>query len=179
MDSRDDENKPYKGHFESSRRARAAGATASRTRNVSRIAWRTCADTENAFSPAKAEIRADRPASTLEVQRLARELSPRAIARLASIMDDPQAPYRDQVNAAVALLDRGNGRPAVGIFTPGVAGVLSGTLEDVPDGETAGLSVLLQRARLAKLNRLPKHGDQREECARDGEDGEAQNERPE
>ena len=49
--------------------------------------------------------------SVVEVQRLARELSPRAIRRLAIIMDDPKASRRDQIAASVALLDRGCGRP--------------------------------------------------------------------
>ena len=34
--------------------------------------------------------------SLVEITRLAREITPRAIARLESIMDNEKAPYRDQ-----------------------------------------------------------------------------------
>ncbi len=46
-----------------------------------------------------------------EVRELARQKCPRAIERLAEIVDDPEAPYSSQVAAANSLLDRGYGRP--------------------------------------------------------------------
>jgi hypothetical protein len=63
------------------------------------------------WKPGESGNPSGKPKSVLEIQRLARELSPRAIARLESIMDNPKAPFRDQIMASVALLDRGNGRP--------------------------------------------------------------------
>ena len=41
-------------------------------------------------------------------------------------MDNEKAPYRDQIMAALALMDRGCGRPAVGIFHGTSGSVLSG-----------------------------------------------------
>ena len=52
-----------------------------------------------------------RPKEVAEVRELARQKCPRAIERLAEIVDDPEAPYSSQVAAANSLLDRGHGRP--------------------------------------------------------------------
>ena len=46
-----------------------------------------------------------------DVQELARQKSPEAIATLASIMEDDKAPPAARVAAANALLDRGYGKP--------------------------------------------------------------------
>jgi hypothetical protein len=50
-----------------------------------------------------------------EIKALSRTLSARAIRNLASIMDDKKQPAASRVSAAVALLDRGWGRPAQAI----------------------------------------------------------------
>jgi hypothetical protein len=44
-------------------------------------------------------------------QAAARELTQDAIDTLASVMKDPKAPPAARISAAVALLDRGHGRP--------------------------------------------------------------------
>ena len=56
------------------------------------------------------------PKSVVEIARLAREHSAAAIERLSSIMMNDKASHRDQIAAAVALLDRGCGRPPLGIY---------------------------------------------------------------
>jgi hypothetical protein len=65
--------------------------------------------------------RPKRPA-TIEHRRLvrdvrlaARELTQDAIDTLASVMKDPRAPAAARISAAVALLDRGHGRPCQSI----------------------------------------------------------------
>jgi hypothetical protein len=56
------------------------------------------------------------PKSVIEIARLAREHSAAAIERLRSIMMNNRVPYRDQIRAAEVLLDRGCGRPPLGIY---------------------------------------------------------------
>jgi hypothetical protein len=46
-----------------------------------------------------------------DVKAAARELTQEAIDTLAAIMKDPKAPSAARISAAVALLDRGHGRP--------------------------------------------------------------------
>jgi hypothetical protein len=50
-----------------------------------------------------------------DVKDAARELTPKAIAALESVMDDPKAPPAARVGAATAILDRGWGRPTQSI----------------------------------------------------------------
>jgi len=50
-----------------------------------------------------------------DVKAAARELTPKAIAALESVMDDPKAPPAARVGAATAILDRGWGRPTQSI----------------------------------------------------------------
>jgi hypothetical protein len=52
-----------------------------------------------------------RPKILGDVQELARQKSPEAIATLATIMHDDKAPPAARVAAANALLDRGYGKP--------------------------------------------------------------------
>lgn len=61
------------------------------------------------FEPGQSGNPGGRPKENAEVKRLAREHGPRAIERLAELMngDDP----RVSVSAAQALLDRGYGKP--------------------------------------------------------------------
>jgi Family of unknown function (DUF5681) len=61
--------------------------------------------------------RPKRPA-TVEVRRIiadvkaaAREMTPKALATLEQVMDDPKAPPAARVGAATAILDRGWGKP--------------------------------------------------------------------
>ena len=61
------------------------------------------------WQPGESGNPSGKPKSLVEITRLAREITPRAIARLESIMDNEKAPYRDQIMAAVALIDRGCG----------------------------------------------------------------------
>ena len=75
------------------------------------------------------------PKSLVEITRLAREKSPAAIERLYSIMMNDAAPYRDQPWAAVALLDRGLGKPAMALFHG--SGSVTSPMEFLEDGTPA------------------------------------------
>lgn len=52
----------------------------------------------------------------VEITRLARDLTPAAIMRLNSIVHDPDALDRDVIAAAIAISDRGCGKPPMGVF---------------------------------------------------------------
>lgn len=52
-----------------------------------------------------------RPKVALEVRELARTYGPRAITRLAELMDNPKSEPQTVIAAARALLDRGYGKP--------------------------------------------------------------------
>jgi Family of unknown function (DUF5681) len=55
----------------------------------------------------------------VEVKTAARELTQEAIDTLASVMKDLKAPPAARISAAVALLDRGHGRPAQAVNVSG------------------------------------------------------------
>jgi hypothetical protein len=85
---------------------------------------------------------------TIEVRRIilgareaAREMTLDAIDTLAAIMKDPKAPAAARISAAVALLDRGHGRPfqAVHVKDEVDLGLLS-------DEELYTLDAILSRA---------------------------------
>ena len=48
---------------------------------------------------------------TAELAELARVHTPEALAALVAIANDPEAPAAARVSAAIAVLDRGHGRP--------------------------------------------------------------------
>ena len=50
-----------------------------------------------------------------DVKAAAKALTPKAIATLERVMDDPKAPPAARVGAATAVLDRGRGRPTQSI----------------------------------------------------------------
>lgn len=50
-----------------------------------------------------------------DVKAAAREMTPKALATLEQVMDDPKAPPAARVGAATAILDRGWGRPTQSI----------------------------------------------------------------
>ena len=68
------------------------------------------AKSRTSFAPGQSGNPGGRPRAALDVQALARERTPAAIERLAEALNDPDS--RVAVSAAVALLDRGWGRPA-------------------------------------------------------------------
>jgi hypothetical protein len=57
-----------------------------------------------------------RPAIISELQKLARSHTPTALATLVEIMSNTASPPNARVAAAVALLDRGYGRPSTAVF---------------------------------------------------------------
>jgi hypothetical protein len=56
------------------------------------------------------------PAIISELQKLARTHTPTALATLVEIMSNTASPPNARVAAAVALLDRGYGRPSTAVF---------------------------------------------------------------
>ena len=64
-----------------------------------------------------------------------------------------KAPYRDQIMAAIALIDRACGRPAVGIFHGTSGSTLSGA-PDIEGEDGAGATALLMAARGSKDERI-------------------------
>ena len=52
-----------------------------------------------------------RPKSDFTIQAIARKHCPKAIQKLADILEDEKAPHSAQVQASNALLDRGYGKP--------------------------------------------------------------------
>jgi hypothetical protein len=105
------------------------------------------------WQPGESGNPSGKPKSLVEITRLAREITPRAIARLESIMDNEKAPYRDQIMAAIALIDRACGRPAVGIFHGTSGSTLSGA-PDIEGEDGAGATALLMAARGSKDERI-------------------------
>jgi Lipoprotein amino terminal region len=57
-----------------------------------------------------------RPAIISELQKLARTHTPTALATLVEIMSNTASPPNARVAAAIALLDRGYGRPSTAVF---------------------------------------------------------------
>ena len=68
------------------------------------------------WQPGQSGNPSGKPQSLVEITKLARTLSPAAIAKLNEILHDPETPPRDQVAAARELLDRGLGRPFMAIL---------------------------------------------------------------
>jgi hypothetical protein len=79
----------------------------------------------------------------VEVKDAARKLTQDAIDTLGAIMKDPKAPAAARISAAVALLDRGHGRPLQAVD---VRGDLD--LEQLTDEELITLQGILERAAL-------------------------------
>ena len=75
------------------------------------------------------------------VKAAARELTLDAIDTLASIMKDPKAPSAARISAAVALLDRGHGRPFQAVDVK-----VDWDLDLLTDEELATLEQILTRA---------------------------------
>ena len=103
------------------------------------------------FQPGQSGNPSGRSKSVLEVIRAARERSIRAIEILTDIMEDEDVQPRDRIAACVALLDRGNGKPAMAVIGEVFDG--GGT------GPNEGLTALLVRARM-------EHAKMEEESAR-------------
>ncbi len=83
--------------------------------------------------------------TVVEITRQARELVPDAIQRLYAIMNDPEAPHRDQIAAANAICDRGLGRPVVPVFQGGADGMSSSF--ETEDGTPATALLMAAKGR--------------------------------
>lgn len=67
------------------------------------------------FLPGRSGNPGGRPAGLREVQELARHRTAEAVETLTEVMTDPATPPAARVSAAVALLDRGWGKPVQAI----------------------------------------------------------------
>ncbi len=107
------------------------------------------------WQPGQSGNPAGKPKSLVEITKLARELTPAAIMKLNEIVHDPDALDRDKIAAAIAIADRGCGKPAIGVFH-GTQGGMSMPLE-LEDGTPLSALLLAARGRpdekvLAELN---------------------------
>ena len=75
--------------------------------------------------------------ATIEVRSLARQHTEAAISTLVEVMNNPKAQSRSRVSAAMALLDRGWGKPKE-THEHGVTSELAELLKAI-DGQTRGL----------------------------------------
>jgi hypothetical protein len=76
-----------------------------------------------------------------DVKAAARELTQEAIDTLAMIMKDPKAPAAARISAAVAVLDRGHGRPFQAVDVK-----VGWDFDQLTDEEVRTLEQLLERA---------------------------------
>lgn len=74
------------------------------------------------FRPGQSGNPGGRPKALREVMDLARAKTEAAVETLAGIMADGSAPPAARVSAAIALLDRGWGRPVQGLHHSGAEG---------------------------------------------------------
>jgi len=80
--------------------------------------------------------------------RQAREHAPEVIEKLLSIVRNPKAAHRDVIQAAIALLDRGCGRPVIPVFR---GGDQIGLIED-SSGMIGGEATALLRSAARNAN---------------------------
>jgi hypothetical protein len=85
-----------------------------------------------------------------DVKKLAREHTADAIEDLAAIMKDPQKPAAARVTAAVALLDRGWGKPAQSVNIEQSKRVIDISVQMTPQEATEAYGEMLRGARLAQ-----------------------------
>ena len=101
------------------------------------------------FRPGQSGNPGGRPKDIQGVTRLARKLCPKALRRLAEILDDPEAANSDKVRAAQVILDRGLGKvdvvveekPAAPFYLPldeAQVQLAERMVKALPEGETAG-----------------------------------------
>ena len=93
------------------------------------------------WQPGQSGNPSGRSKTLAEITREARELVPGAIQKLNEFVYDEDAPYRDRITAAIAICDRGLGKPVVPVYQGGGAS----PLEQTEDG--APMSALLRVAR--------------------------------
>ena len=97
---------------------RATGAPREKKRRGKKraVAEASLANLRPRWRPGQSGNPSGKPQSLVEITKLARSLSPAAIAKLNEILHDPETPPRDQVAAARELLDRGLGRPFMAVL---------------------------------------------------------------
>ena len=97
---------------------RATGALREKKRRTKKraVSEASLANLRPRWQPGQSGNPSGKPQSLIEITKLARALSPAAIAKLNEILHDPETPPRDQVAAARELLDRGLGRPFMAVL---------------------------------------------------------------
>lgn len=91
------------------------------------------------WKPGQSGNPAGQPKSVVEIAKMAREMTPALLERLYKIATNEfgDVPYRDQNAAIFAIVDRGSGRAAIGIFHGTGPGVPPGFVEEGTDDGTA------------------------------------------
>jgi hypothetical protein len=91
-----------------------------------------------------------RPAIISELQKLARSHTPTALATLVQIMSNTANPPNARVSVAVALLDRGYGRPSTAVFVEMTSQVSSSDREVLLGTVVAAMDEMVASARAAE-----------------------------
>ena len=130
----------YKGHFETPPQSKG-GRRDKKPKH--QVAAASLKNLRPGWKPGESGNPQGMPKSVLEINRLAREMTPGAYMVLNEIVHNPEAPFRDRIQAAIAIGDRGCGRPAIGVFH-GSGSTMSSPME-MEDGTP--MNALLLRAR--------------------------------
>jgi hypothetical protein len=85
-----------------------------------------------------------------ELQKLARTHTPTALATLVEIMSNAASPPNARVTAAVALLDRGYGRPSTAVFVEMIPQSSSGDREALLGTIVASMDEMAASAKAAE-----------------------------
>jgi hypothetical protein len=101
-------------------------------------------------SSGKTSLNAGRPAIISELQKLARTHTPTALATLVEIMSNTASPPNARVFAAVALLDRGYGRPSTAVFVEMTSQVSSADREALLGTVVAAMDEMAASAKAAE-----------------------------
>lgn len=96
------------------------------------------------FLPGQSGNPGGRPKAVREVEEMARQHTPAAVAALVRVMESDESPAAARVSAACALLDRGWGKPRQEVEH-------SGAIDTVPSDQ--------RRARIAALVAKMKGGE--------------------
>ena len=96
--------------------------------------------------------------ATAEVRALAGQFTEGAVATLAEIMENRDAPPAARVSAASALLDRGHGRPAQALVGAGGAPLIPERAAD-PDRIAAALLLMVEAPTLRLIGGADSRDD--------------------
>jgi hypothetical protein len=110
-------------------------------------------NSDGTFLQSHSGNRSGRPAIISELRKLARTHTPTALATLVEIMSNATSPANAGVSAAVALLDRGCGRPSTAVFVEVAPQVSSSDREALLTTVAAAMDEMSASAKLQRSER--------------------------